>query len=373
MNSGFRLIAIFFVLGLCVSYALWGGAKPAPAEVLPPVTPSSLSAEKNKKGSATVEKNTARFELSKSIRMNPEKLDFGEMELKTRKTLSVAVENISGAALKIVVVQPSCGCLKAEMPVREIPAGGQALLNVTYFADGDRVSPNLSVTLTTDEPGELKAQVRVLGTVRRDFQVEPPMLMFGKVLKRTPKTLEAVIQNVRGKPFNIKGIQTVAKEFSFKWTPVEGSDNSAYTITATVQGAEGRRLTEEAAIVTDYSNIPANLSLYAEIIPDVTLTPNSLLGILGADKKIAPFEIVVKRTTPGEWKIEKVTEAEDWPISITIENIDESARKLRIQLEGEYKKSAFNGQFLIKTSVEEKPLPIAYFISAPLPKPVPAP
>jgi hypothetical protein len=372
MNTSLRWVALFFVLGMCAAYSLWGRPRDLPANSGGPngnymqVEPVAVS---DLKPAHTVTNLIA----SKTVRINPATLDFGELALKERKVLTAQVENTGTSIVKITHVQPSCSCIKAEMAVREIAPGRSETLSVTYFADSDRSATGLVVTLTTNEPGDPKAQVRVTGKVKREFLIDPPVVAFGKVIKGTPKTIDVVMQQADGKPFTLKGIQTQAKEFSFKWTVVEGSRGSAYKISATILGNEGKHITEDAAVVTDFSNIPASLPMYAEIIPDVVVTPNSLHSSLGTDNKVAPFELTVTRVTPGELKIESFIEAESWPVEVQEERIDDRTIKLRVTLTGEYKKATFGGQFLLKTSVERTPMKIAYFITVQPPKPLTKP
>ncbi len=376
-----------FLLGMCVAYALWGrpappppappvevtAAPPPPATALtpppppvaqanaPPVAPPAVAPQQPSvlpvppPGALSV------------LKCTPAALDFGEVLLNENKTLKVEVQNPGPEAITISEVKASCGCMKAEMPVRTLEPGKSETLAVTYFAVPGARS-GLNVALTTSEKNTPIVQIPVTGKVRQEFIVEPQLLNFDHMLKKKPRTLTATVRHGDGKPFTLIDVRSSNKEFQFSWTPVEGSNGSAYQISVTATATRHGMITEGAAILTNHPRLPAiPLNISLQVDAEAICVPSPVRAAQSPDKKVAAFETVLKRLTPGELQVESVKETENLKLEFKTERIDDASSKLIIRLEDEFAKKSPFGEFLIKTNAEDQPLHLPYLVKLHVP------
>ena len=355
MESSSRWIAIAAILGLCAAYALSGGG--APAKALPAVQPRT-STGAQPAPPAPVAKS--------ALKVNPEKVDFGEVLVGQTVRKEAAVENPTTKPITVTNVRVNCGCVKAEMPQTGIEPGQSQPLKLQFIGIAGKRPATYTVTLRTDEPENAQAALLVSGKVKQVFIVDPPTLVFGTVPKNHPKTLTATIKQMDDKPFQIKTIAASHKEFSFKWEPLP---EGGYRILATVQGlAIGRPMLEEVGIITDHPVVPAvPLRISARITGDVISQTPLLMSNPGPDGRPAPFEVNLQRLTPGQLVIEKVTEGEGAALDWQAQPLDQSTCHLTIRIT-EPVDRPLGGEFLVLTNAEKEPLRVPFRIGRTVPR-----
>jgi len=367
MESSTRWTLIAIVTGLCTAYAIWGVRTPVPAAPTV-VTPESAPLAPKKKDPAhplnvknELPTKAQEPDVKSALKVTPENIEFGEIKVTEQKTATVLVENTGAAPITIEELKGSCGCLKIEMLEKTIEPGKSQPINLSFTGQSGRRPETYQITLTTSEAGKPKVKIPVHGKVIQIFLVEPPTLYFEAVPKGQSKTLESTITRVDGKAFELKDITAGQKEFSFKWSAVTGSNNSAYKIQATATGIKAGAFTEGAAVVTDHPVIPVMpLHLSARVTGDVTSNTPVLTSATLADGTVEIFETTITRHSPGPLVIQGVQESGQLPLHFTLTRVDDSSCKLNIKISGAFPNQAPLGEFVIRTNVEEEPLHIPY-------------
>ncbi|HYF49619.1 MAG TPA: DUF1573 domain-containing protein [Planctomycetota bacterium] len=374
MDTGTRWTAVAFLVGFCAAYSMWGGTetpivaqkhstKDTPEQpdllgtkdphAVPPQTPGAQSA----------------------LKCKPFAVEFGEVPLGERRTATVQITNTSGAAITVLEIHPSCGCVHGRLEKTKIEPGQSAPMEVGFHADQGKRVGNLTLTLATDEAGHPRVVVPIMGKTRQEFTIEPALLRFGKLQKNEVKTVSAAFVRVDGKPFQIERVQTQNKDVEFEWEPIPGV--SGYTLKATAKGARAGQFTEAAAIFTDHPTQKViSLPLVLDVAPEIVCTPSDVRADQLSDKSVAPFETVVKRQTAGRLEIESIKDSADIPMTFSAERINEASVRLKLQLKGAYPQRIPFGQFLIKTNCDAEPVPLPYRVIMPVPgkaKPATAP
>lgn len=364
MDGSTRWIGIAAVLGLCAAYALWGGrtaVAPQPAPPLPVAEHAPKIAPKTAPKTVAVTPETLPAAPVSVLKIMPGSVDFGEVKVIESKTVRVLIENPGALAVTIEDLKGSCGCLKLDMPEKKIESGKSAALTLTFTGQSGKRPEAYTVTLITNEDGRPRVTLPVKGKVIQTFIVEPMTLYFEDAAKGVPKTQEATITRVDGKPFVIKAVSAQHKELSFKWEPVAGSNASAYKIYATLTGIEPGSFTEGAAILTDHPTVPAMpLHIGARITGDVVSATQVLTAMQGADTRVSPFETVIKRITPGALVIKGIEDSEKRPLEFTQVRIDDASIRVTFTLTSEYPDKTPFGDFIVHNNVEAQPLRVPY-------------
>ncbi|MFH0939218.1 MAG: DUF1573 domain-containing protein [Planctomycetota bacterium] len=362
MNNNTRWLGVAFGLGLCAAYVLWGSP--------PSVSPSPIPADYSLPALTSVAQNTAPgvapiIDAPSALKFNPPGLDFGEVLTNEKKVLLAMIQNTGKFDVTIEKLEASCGCLVGEMKDRTIGPGQIRPVEVKFFASPKQWTGTLSLYAVTNEEGHPRVLLAVKGQIKQEFYIEPMILNFEYMRKGETKTLEAVIRRANGKPFVLKDIRVSNREFVFKWMVIEGSQGSAYKISATATGVKAGQFSEGAAVMIADEKTPAiPLPLRMQVMCDVTCSPGTVWSQQASDGTTGVFETVVTRNTPGKLTILQVKEKDDatLPLEFSTEPITDAVCRLKIRLLGEFKKRAPFGHFLIQTDVEDQPLTLPYLV-----------
>jgi hypothetical protein len=295
------------------------------------------------------------------LKITPAEVDMPEVLVWESVTTDVTVENPLEQPVVIKNVHANCGCLDVKMPVTTIAPGKSEVITAKYTGQFGIPFKTVSVLFNTDEENSPEVKIKYHLKTKQDFTVTPSVLQFGRVKKGEPKALDVLIKSVDGKPFKIQEVRGPGKEFSCTWAAVEGANESAWQATVTVTGIKGGQLSYTGSFVTDRPEraiVPVNFA--AEVVPDVVLTPDTLAAVIGSDDLAAPFETLVKRTSPGKLEIQKVTESRRLAVDYTVKQVDDSSAQLVICLKEPFGQRMPLGVFLIQTNAEENPLRLAY-------------
>jgi hypothetical protein len=98
--------------------------------------------------------------------------DFGDLFMGDPCDYTFKVFNKGSAPLIIESVKPSCGCTVPSGWEKEIAPGGSTKIDVKY--DSKRGgSFNKTITVTTNDPDESRAVLRIKGNVKQEVNVQP--------------------------------------------------------------------------------------------------------------------------------------------------------------------------------------------------------
>ncbi len=371
MDTGTRWVALAAILGLSLSFIIWGrpSAMPPPQpNPIPAATggapiavgsamPSPAQSAAQPAAPANFPPTTAHGRTR--LTFSPDTIDFGLVPLHESRAADVQVSNPTDTTIRIRDLDVSCGCIQASAEAKEIEPGKSASIHVNFVAPaGKKNESTVRVVFYTDEPGQPKVAVEVHAKVKVEFHVEPTALNFKELEKGQALTLDAVVRSDDGKPFTIKTIVCEKTEFTFKWELPAGGDGSSYSVHATMKGQKGGTVTDAAAILTDRpANSTAQLNLIGTIKQDLAATPSSVALTKEESKKMAAFTTVLNRKTPGRLEILSVVEGtpapRTLPIDYEVERLSEESVRLSIKFKAPFPERAPIGHFEIKTNVEE--------------------
>ena len=298
------------------------------------------------------------------LNVTPLELDMPEVPVWESVTTSIAVENPTDKAITIKNLHPNCGCLDVKMPVTLIAPGKSEAISAKYVGQFGIPSKTVMILFNTDEDNAAETKIKLHLKTKQEFTVAPTIVQFGRVNKGESKALDVVIKSVDGKPFTVQQVRGPSKEFVCSFAAVDGSDGAVWKATVTVTGIKGGHLSQTATFVTDRPArgiVPVNLA--AEVASDVVCAPDSVTALAGADNVVAPFEVIVRRTTPGKLEIQRVTESRQLALEYAVKQTDDSSAQVTIRLKEPFAQRAPLGQFVIQTNAEENALHLPYRIS----------
>lgn len=359
MTTKVRWTAVAILLAALTVGVVWmnRGADPVPPPRIPDAPPADP------------------VQSRQVLKMTPASVDFGEIVLGEKKTLSVQVENTGTRPVLVYQVVLSCPCMTASMESMTIAPGQATKLNLVFSGLPGKRSYRTAASVITDESGPCRYDVVVEGRIQQDFITEPETLTFGVLEKDATATLDAVVRRRDGKAFTIKDIKSPRAEFSFVSEPAPGPKDSAYRITATAKALRPGTVTDTATVVTEeYSaDVSPQLTLSVEVRGDFVCTPPIAVVGIGTDGKPSPFETVIGHRSGGKVKVEQVKEGQERTIDFTQEQRGDGSCVLKIQFKDAFPAGAPFGEFLIVVDGQPEPLHLPYRIHAPTGNPTGSP
>ena len=110
------------------------------------------------------------------------------------------------------------------------------------------------------------------------------------------------------------------------------------------------------------------LHVSVRVTGDVVSLSPVVTALQGQDNRVAAFETVIQRLTPGVVNIEKVVDADGTAVEFNVMRVDDSTCKLAIRFKEAFTRAMPVGEFLIQTNVEPEPLRIPYRVNRPGPQ-----
>jgi hypothetical protein len=297
------------------------------------------------------------------LRFSPETLEFGEIALGEKKTLSVSVENPGKRPVAVLRTLFSCACLGGGMERSTLDPGETGTLNVTFTGVPGRRSYSTTVSIITDEPGACRYEVGIRGQVELEFTLDPEALAFGTLELNEERTLETVVRRRDGRSFEIREIPSPRPEFSFAWKPVEEGKGTAYRITAKGRGLRAASLVESATVVTDRgAQHSPQILLSLEAQGNIRCAPSVAVLRVASDGTLPSVETVLKHKEGKPLKVESVRESRELPVRFELGTESGGGERVRIHLEKGIPSGAPFGEFLITVAEEPEPIRLPYRI-----------
>ncbi len=172
------LVPALLALGLGTSSA--GGQAPANTE-----RPASQAVEGGEPGSG----------LPRLV-LSTEEWDFGQKWHGEPCSTEVAITNAGDAVLKILKVKSSCGCTALKPRKRELLPGESDTMVLTYNTKKNKVQVSQTITLETNDPERPRVVIRVKGSVKKIYAVEPAeRITFVKTERDSVQTQSVELHN----------------------------------------------------------------------------------------------------------------------------------------------------------------------------------
>jgi len=346
MREGWRWAAVVTALVICAGVAAQASRKAVPvaATIEPPVD---------------LPPNSTRV-----LRLSPAMVEFGEVQLAERRSVTVQIQNSGNREVMISRVDSPCACIQTRLLRDRIPPSESADLVLTFSGVPGKREYSTSVVVVTDETGPSRYDLPAHGRVIQELVLEPEALQFGKLERGESRTLDSIVRHSGGKPFHVKEVRGGPLGFSFTWDKVDGG----YRIRATALGVRPGVLTATALIVMEPSSLPQlPLVLSVEVAGNFTCTPRiASLGFksIGEDSFV---DLLLESRTGGTFDIQSIRDNASRPVEFQEEPSNPGQRKLRLRVMSTLLEGAPVGEFQISVQGEEEAIHVPYRVEIPAP------
>jgi Protein of unknown function (DUF1573) len=234
--------------------------------------------------------------------------NFGVMDQQTEASHVFTVRNTGAGVLRILQVIPGCSCAATELDASEIPPGGAARLQVTFYSGNFNGPVGKVLAVQSTDPDRPMATLELRADVQPVFIFTPSVLDLGQFERGRAITREVTIADAKGRLFAIKGITSSLTNLAAVATPV-GGDGSTYSLKITLppQTRTGP-MVGNLEVTTDrkVSGKPI-LLVIGTVTGPVRVSPTALfLGVVGPGEKFPPKQLTVQNTGPAPVEIRSV-------------------------------------------------------------------
>jgi hypothetical protein len=174
-------------------------------------------------------------------------------------TGKIPIKNIGNQPLKIIRIQPSCGCTTVKQPKSELQTNESDVIEVAFNSTGFRGQVEKYVNIETNDPTSQYVAVKLLAEVREELTplTSSSSLWLGNVTVGKQAEQTVAFRNMSGKAISIKGIKSSSNDIVGKVdrTFVGSADTLKITVTATA--AKEGYSSGHLILQTDSKNQPA--------------------------------------------------------------------------------------------------------------------
>lgn len=234
--------------------------------------------------------------------------NFGVMDQQTEASHIFTIRNTGAGPLRILQVFPGCSCAATELDSSNIPPGGSARLQVTFYS-GNFNGPVFKVmTVQSNDPARPMTTLELRADVQPVFIFTPAVLDFGQVERGHAVTREVTIGDAKGRPFAIKSIASSLKNLTAAASPLV-RDGSAYRLkVALAPQSRTGPLVGNVEVTTDRKVASKPMLLViGTVVGPVRVTPTAVfLGLVGPGGKFPPKKLTVQNSGPKPVEIKSV-------------------------------------------------------------------
>lgn len=192
------------------------------------------------------------------LSVSNDKIDLGVIYNGAIKTAEIKLTNTGKDTLKIVSVQPSCGCTTVKQPKSALAPGESDFLKVEFNSTGFRGPSTKYVNITTNDPAKPNVTVTLTADVKEELQPtnNSSVLWLGTVPMGKTITENLAFKNLSNKPLKIKGVASKNPSITAKFEPTSVQPLGELKVTFTVKSEKEGYVNEELFIETDSKNQP---------------------------------------------------------------------------------------------------------------------
>jgi hypothetical protein len=229
--------------------------------------------------------------------------DFGTVARGSRVRHSFRVINTTSTEIHIANWRTKCGCTDVKVGAREIPPGTQTVVEATIDTSKFQGYKASGLTLILDRPQFLEVDLNLTCFIRGDVLLNPGIVDFGVVQRKSKPTVTLVLSYLGGHPgWDVTEMKTISPLVSAKLEKLDRSPGQAvqYQLVATLDSsAPSGYFKDEIALVTNDSSSPRiPISVLANVQSAVSISPSVInLGRVRAGQ-VATRSIMVKSSQP---------------------------------------------------------------------------
>ncbi|HVN48342.1 MAG TPA: DUF1573 domain-containing protein, partial [Bacteroidota bacterium] len=134
-------------------------------------------------------------------------IDFGSVYAGAKKQGHVQLQNIGNDTLRIIAIDPSCGCTTIEKPKEFLLPGQHDAVKIEFNSSGYRAGKTEKhVNITTNDPACPNVSVRFHVLIKEVLELTDHNFWLGEIPLNQSTAKTVSLKNVSGKPITIKNI-----------------------------------------------------------------------------------------------------------------------------------------------------------------------
>jgi len=138
------------------------------------------------------------------IRFDRRSWDFGELPQHTRVTQTFRIANEGTETLRLLKVEPDCGCTLIELDDRELEPGESVDLKVMFDSRDFEGEQRKVIIIETNDPGEPRIDLLLTANVKAELDCVPRVVDFGKVRRGEQPVRSVSLRALEGVPFETR-------------------------------------------------------------------------------------------------------------------------------------------------------------------------
>jgi hypothetical protein len=192
-------------------------------------------------------------------------IDLGTMYNGTTKTGKISIKNIGTQPLKIIRVQPSCGCTTIKQPKSELTPGENDVIEVALNTTGFRGKVEKYVNIETNDPTSQYIAVRLIAEVKEDLTPTntSSSVWLGNIVVGKSAQQVVTLANTSSKAIVVKEITSASGVITAKADKSTIAVGDTLRVTIKVTADKEGYVNDHLVIQTDSKNQPSvELKIY---------------------------------------------------------------------------------------------------------------
>lgn len=145
--------------------------------------------------------------------------DFGEKNEAETVEHVFRIRNEGDQPLELLEARVSCGCMTSRLSQQSLAPGGEGEVRVTFRLKGRSGPQHQRLHLRTTDPKRREIRLSLVGRVRTDLSLRPPMVFFGNLSSASERTVEADLVVHSNRTVRVLGVSCPAVWIEVVHTP----------------------------------------------------------------------------------------------------------------------------------------------------------
>jgi hypothetical protein len=184
-------------------------------------------------------------------------IDFGSVYAGAKKQGHVQLQNIGNDTLRIISIEPSCGCTTIKQPKEFLLPGKSDVVEIEFNSSGYHAGKTEKyVRITTNDPASPNVSVKFHVSIKEILEAADRNFWFGEIPMNQPTTKILTLKNVSGTPLTIKNIICSTPNLQAKASTMVLRDSAPMDLQLTFTAAKSGYGIEYVWLETDSKNQP---------------------------------------------------------------------------------------------------------------------
>lgn len=282
--------------------------------------------------------------------------DFGTVSEGEKIAHTFKIKNSGAAALTIDRVVPDCGCTVSTASTKVIEPEDSGEISVEFDTTGFSGQKVKTVRIYTNDPEQETVMLSLRGEISPDISVDPPRVMFGRVVKDQIKDLSQTIRvSVReDSKTRITGVKSYSPQIEVKQQDTDDPMSRTFVVSLRPDISPGE-LRERVVIgITGSERTSINVPIFASIEGPIRLTPAVVsFGVIEGEN-LYERTIKIENLSPQNVTIRSI-EPSDPAVSATLHTVTEGKEYLLdVEVDPKQMTKDLRGSVKITTSSSEQ-------------------